>query len=141
VPVGSVTDLVGGSGVQQRQYSFANGELSSADFLKLMIQELVNQDPLEPMKNEDLLAQVSQIKNMETLSKLDATMTEMIFQQRLASAGAMLGTYVKGISTAGQNVSGYVIKVTASNVNGVTLVTHAGDQIPVDKVTEIQGVI
>lgn len=124
-------------GTQVTQHTFANSQLSSADFLKLMIQELVNQDPLDPLKNEDLLAQVSQIKNMETLSNLDKTMTGLTYQQKLATAGALLGTMVKGISTAGANVSGLVTKVTASTVNGVKLVTSQGYEIPVDKVTEI----
>jgi flagellar basal-body rod modification protein FlgD len=116
---------------------FDNAQLTSGDFLKLMIQELVNQDPLNPLKNEDLLAQISQIKNMETLSKLDQTMTGMRFQQGLATAGALLGTSVKGVSTAGANVSGLIVKVTASNANGVNLVTSEGYEIPVNKVTEI----
>lgn len=129
------------SDVQVTQHVFENSQLTGTDFLKLMIQELVNQDPLNPLKNEDLLAQVSQIKNMETLSKLDQTMTGMTFQQGLATAGALLGSWVKGVSTAGANVSGEVVKVTASSANGVTLVTSGGYEIPVGKVTEIREVV
>jgi flagellar basal-body rod modification protein FlgD len=119
---------------------FANSQLGGEDFLKLMIQELVNQDPLNPMSNEQLLTQVSNIKNMETLSNLDQTMTNMTFQGEIATAGSLIGKAIKGISTAGENASGIVAKVTASNANGVTLITSTGVEIPIDKVTEIQEV-
>lgn len=136
--VTSVTD-VGQSG--QTTHVFGNGQLQAEDFLKLMIEELVNQDPLNPMKNEDLLAQVSQIKNMETLSNLDQTMRKMTFQDGLSAAAALLGRLVNGISTAGENVSGLVAKVTASNARGVMLVTAEGIEIPVSQVTEVREVV
>lgn len=120
--------------------AFSNGQLESGDFLTLMIQSLVNQDPLDPVKNEELLAQVSQIKNMETLAKLDQTLGKMTFEQQLATAGSLIGCSVKGISTAGENAEGVVVKVAASNAKGVTLVTDLGQEIPVDKVTQIEEV-
>ena len=65
-----------------RSLSFDNAELTGEDFLRLMIEELVHQDPLDPIKNDQLLAQVSQMKNMETLSNLDKTLSGMIYQQK-----------------------------------------------------------
>ena len=123
-----------------RSYSFANGELENGDFLRLMIEELMNQDPLEPVKNQELLAQVSQIRNMETLSNLNETLSLMTRQQQLATAGALIGKQVSGVSTTGANVSGRITKVQASETYGVTLVTDSGASIAVDKVTSVEEV-
>lgn len=139
--VDAVGSTTAGTGTNSSQGVFGNSQMDGQDFLKLMIEELLNQDPLDPMKNQDLLAQVSQIRNMETLSKLDQTMMKMSFQNSLAGAGALLGRWVSGVSAANQNVSGLVVKVNASSTNGVTLVTNLGDQIPISKVTEIQEVV
>ncbi len=122
------------------QHVFENSQLDSMDFLQLMIQELVNQDPMEPMKNEDLLNQVSQIKNMETLTQLDKTLSGMTTQQKVATAGALIGKEVSGISSGLENVTGVVVKVTVSTTDGVTLVTDAGDKIGIDDVIEIREV-
>ena len=121
-----------------RAYSFGNAELGGADFLRLMIEELVNQDPLEPVKNQELLAQVSQIKNMETLANLDKTLSAMTYNQKVATAGALIGKVVSGISSAGANVSGEVVRVVAGGTSGVTVITAGGDQVSVDNITAIE---
>jgi len=121
-----------------RTFSFDNAELGGGDFLRLMIEELMHQDPLEPIKNQELLAQVSQIKNMETLSNLDETLSLMTWQQQMATASALIGRAVSGVSTGGANVSGVVAGVQSSSADGVTLITETGDSIYVNDVTTIQ---
>lgn len=121
-------------------HQFENSRLTGENFLMLMIEELLHQDPLEPMKNEELLSQIANIKNMETLANLDETMTGMTFQQQVATAGALIGKEVSGVSNTGANVTGVVVKVTASGTNGVAVVTEAGHVIAMDKVTMIQEV-
>jgi flagellar basal-body rod modification protein FlgD len=117
--------------------AFSNGALNAGDFLTLMIQELVNQDPLDPMKNQDLLNQVSQIKNMQTLSNLDTTLSGMTTQQGVATAGSLIGKQVSGVSTKDANVTGVVDRVTVGSKTGVTLITTAGDEISLSKVSAI----
>jgi len=119
------------------QDAFSNSDMNAGDFLTLMIQELVNQDPLDPMKSQDLLNQVSQIKNMQTLSSLDATMATMTTQQEVTTAGSLIGKQVSGVSKKDKDVTGVVEKVTVGSKTGVTLVTAAGDEISLDKVTAI----
>lgn len=140
----SITNVGGATEAQaSRQFQFSNSELGSSDFLRLMIEELVNQDPLNPVKNEALLAQVSSIKNMETLSKLDSTMGDFTMRQQVTSAGYLIGREVVGVSTANENVTGVVAKVrvsTQDDVTTVTLVTDEGVEINVNNVTEIREV-
>jgi len=140
VEVTSSTNAASGAGATDRQYSFSNSQLLPDDFMRLMIEELVNQDPLDPVKNESLLAQVSQIKNMETLSNLDKSIGQMTLQQKVLSAGGLIGRQVSGVSTDNANVTGIVVKANISSKNGVTLVTSAGDEINLDDVTAIQEV-
>jgi flagellar basal-body rod modification protein FlgD len=126
-----------------RQFQFSNGELGSGDFLRLMIEELVNQDPLNPVKNEELLAQVSSIKNMETLSRLDKTMGEFTVRQQVTGAGYLIGREVTGVSTANENVTGVVARVrvtTQDDVTTVKLVTTEGVEINLSNVIEIREV-
>ena len=48
------------------QIKSKNFELKTEDFIKMMITQLQNQDPLEPAKNEELLAQMSQIGQLQS---------------------------------------------------------------------------
>ncbi|MHC4711940.1 MAG: flagellar hook capping FlgD N-terminal domain-containing protein [Planctomycetota bacterium] len=121
-----------------REFAFGNSELNTGDFLKLMIEELINQDPLDPVKNQELLEQVSNIRNMETLSNLDETLAGMTFNQQVTTGAALIGKTVTGVSTGGGYVTGRVSSVIAGQSTGVLLVTVAGDEISVDMVTAIE---
>jgi flagellar basal-body rod modification protein FlgD len=46
------------------------------DFLKLMIQELKNQDPMNPMDGTQYASQLAQFSSLEQLSNLNDTMTQ-----------------------------------------------------------------
>ncbi|MDP8237825.1 MAG: flagellar hook capping FlgD N-terminal domain-containing protein [Candidatus Hatepunaea meridiana] len=45
--------------------------MEKADFMKLLIAQLCNQDPLAPMENQDFAAQLAQFSSLEQLSSID----------------------------------------------------------------------
>ena len=52
--------------------------LDGDEFMNLMITELQNQDPLEPAKNDELLRQISTIREMELNSTLTNSLTTLV---------------------------------------------------------------
>ena len=74
--------------------SNAASALSGEDFFKLLIAELTNQDPLEPTSNQDLLNQISSIRDIELSTSLSESLTSLTEQQRFASAGSLIGQFV-----------------------------------------------
>ena len=72
--------------------------LSSDDFLKIMITELTNQDPLEPMQNQDLLNQMSTIQQMQSSQEMTRSFNELmsnfdslLTRQAMGAATEMIG--------------------------------------------------
>ncbi|MDS1029530.1 flagellar hook capping FlgD N-terminal domain-containing protein [Bacillota bacterium LX-D] len=51
--------------------SKSNSSTSKQDFLMLLVTELQNQDPLEPMDNKDMMAQVAQFSTLEEIQNLN----------------------------------------------------------------------
>ena len=100
-------------------------ELDIDDFLKLMISELRNQDPLNPMDNKDMLAQISQIRAIGSNDKLTATLDTVLRGQNFSSATSMIGKKVTGLDITGSEVTGVVDRVTVAD--GVNTL-HVGEK-------------
>src|SRR5690242_13762925 len=70
--------------------------LKAEDFIKMMITQLQNQDPLQPAKNEELLAQMSQIGQLQTSTQLQDSLKSMSLQNQIGSASSLIGKEVQG---------------------------------------------
>jgi flagellar basal-body rod modification protein FlgD len=73
--------------------------LDVSQFLDLLIAQLANQDPLAPLENDQILAQVSQLRNIESSNKLVATLDQFLLIQQLSGASSLIGKQVEAIST------------------------------------------
>ena len=63
------------------------GSLGQADFLRLLTTQLQFQDPLEPVKNEAMLAQMAQFSSLAANTETAATLTQISKQlDRLIAA-------------------------------------------------------
>lgn len=81
-------------------------------FLQLMIAELQNQDPLNPMDNSELIQQVNQIRQIGSTNQLVDTLQDVQIGQQLATASAMIGKRIEALTDDGKNLSGVVDRVT-----------------------------
>lgn len=88
-------------------------ELDLNAFLSMMIAELQNQDPMNPMDNAQLLQQVSQIREIESNMRLTTTLESLGRAQNLASGAALIGKQIRGLNADGNEIAGVVQKVSA----------------------------
>jgi flagellar basal-body rod modification protein FlgD len=72
--IDSVTNLINNSTVKST--STSKSTLGKDDFFKLMIAQLKNQDPLNPMDGTQYAAQLAQFSQLEQLTNLNDTMQE-----------------------------------------------------------------
>ena len=70
--------------------------LGADDFLKLLITQLSNQNPLEPTSSEELLQQIASIRDIELSTTLTESLKSLTEQQRYGSAAGLIGNYVVG---------------------------------------------
>lgn len=101
------------------------------EFLQLMIAELQNQDPLNPMDNSQLLDQISQIRDIGATELLTNTLTAVQTGQNLATASGLIGQEVVALSDALEEIRGVVDRVSVEVDSGDetkrTLRVHVGE--------------
>lgn len=90
-------------------------DLDLDDFLNLMIAELQNQDPLNPMENDELIAQISQIRAVGATDKLTQTLDAVLLGQNISSATSLIGAQITGLSDDSQRVNGIVDRISVAS--------------------------
>jgi flagellar basal-body rod modification protein FlgD len=90
-------------------------DLDLDDFLNLMIAELQNQDPLNPLENDELIAQISQIREVGATDRLTETLDAVLLGQNIASATNLIGAEIDALSDDFQRVQGVVGRVSVAD--------------------------
>lgn len=79
-------------------------------FLKLLVAQMQNQDPTQPMDSTEFVAQLASFSSVEQSVKMNAKLDALITSIALNQADALIGKY---ISNFDGTVSGKVISVQA----------------------------
>lgn len=93
----------------------AGGAMGKEEFLKLLIAQLKNQDPMNPMENQEFAAQLAQFSSLEQLININDTL-----QQQVAGS---------------QGIAHLLNVTTATSVIGRTVLAH-GDWVHVPQAGE-----
>ena len=97
--------------------------LGKQDFLKLLMAQLQNQDPMKPMDDTQMIAQMAQFSALEATQQLQATIQQNNNVQTIFQAGALIGKYVQANQTDGTAVTGAVTGVDFTSTNGAVAPT------------------
>lgn len=127
----SATNSSGGNTVKSTKF-----DLKAEDFIKMMVTQLQNQDPMEPAKNEQLLAQMSQIGQLQTSTLMQQSLASMTLQNQIGSAGNLIGKSIEGLDDENKSVNGIVNSVRVES-DKIYLELDNGKRLAMDRVTTI----
>ncbi len=71
------------------------GGLGESDFLSLLVAQLKNQDPLNPMSDTDFIAQLANFSSLQQMTSVNTNVSSLLQQQGISNATAMLGKQVQ----------------------------------------------
>jgi len=114
----------------------AFAELSSEEFVKIMVEELSNQDPFEPNDSAALLEQIGSIRGIEAQNKLETSLESLVLQSSVSQAGGLIGKSVQGLNTNNDVVSGVVTSLTIENGKPV-LKLDSGASLGFERLTDV----
>ena len=70
-------------------------QLGQNDFLRLLLTKLTSQDPLNPEKDSDFIAQMAQFSSLEQSKAMQKDMSALRLEQQLLQASALIGQTVQ----------------------------------------------
>ncbi len=133
---GAISGASGGASTAELVGENGFATLSSAEFIRIMTEELTHQDPLKPQDSAALLEQLSSLRDIESQMALQESLESLVLQNQLATAGNIIGKAVSGLDDSNAMISGVVeaIRVVEEEV-WVRL--ESGQQLKMNNVVQV----
>jgi flagellar basal-body rod modification protein FlgD len=96
-------------------------------FLKLLVAELKNQDPTEPMDATQYMAQLASFSNVEQNIQTNNKLDDILQTSYLQQAGSIIG---RTLTTPDGELTGEIEEVRVFD-DGIVAVLESGDQVVV----------
>lgn len=64
------------------------------NYLNLLVTQLQNQNPLEPMSNDQMASQLAQLSSLEQLEQINTTFSQVLLGQQANEAASLIGKQV-----------------------------------------------
>jgi flagellar basal-body rod modification protein FlgD len=103
--------------------------------MKMLIAELQNQDPTQPMSNEDLLGQLATMSQLQSTTDLDTALQSNTTNQQLSIGASFIGKSITGTDDSGNPVSGVVDQTFLQS--GKAYVGVGSSQVQLTNVTNV----
>jgi flagellar hook assembly protein FlgD len=91
---------------------------------------------MEPAKNDQLLAQMSQIGQLQSATSLQESLKGLVTQNQIGAAAGLIGKTVQGLDDNDDPVTGTVTSVSVGK-DSVDLELDNGTKLPLTRVTTI----
>lgn len=113
----------------------SNGDLDKQQFLDLLVAQLRNQDPSNPMDSSQIMTQTTQLSMMEAIEEVATTSRESFALQMRMSAADLVGRQVTWTDADGAKQTGVVTSV--SFAAAVPVVKIGDTEVPLDSVSSV----
>lgn len=136
----SITGVTGSTSQTATTHRAANGTLGKNDFLKILVAQLQNQDPSNPMEDTQFIAQMAQFSSLEQMQNVNKTSS---LQQAMMSIGSDVKAKVVDGKGGQELVFGRITAVQQTGDN-IYLTLDNGRQIKdsdVDSLMNSEGML
>jgi flagellar basal-body rod modification protein FlgD len=110
------------------------------DFMTLLLAQLKNQDPLEPMDSTAMMSQLAQLNSLNALLAIQSSLDELNKSQSMSYASSLLGKTITAIPDVNDTSSAITGVVTSMlTENGKTTVQVDGNDIDISSIVAVEA--
>lgn len=111
--------------------------LGMQQFFQLLVAQLQNQDPLQPMDNTQFITQMAQFSSLESLQSIQSSLESEAGGQLLGEAMSLIGKQVTAQTSSGTPITGVVSGV---QIQGNDVLLQVGNTtVGLPDIQEIQA--
>ena len=112
------------------------------DYMTLLVTQLQNQNPLEPLDNNEMASQLAQFSQLQQLESMNTSFSEVLTDIQRAYASSLIG---KEISFLGDDGSGVgeamtgIVQQVYNKVDGETVVVTDGYIVGLNDIISVKA--
>src|SRR5689334_22920574 len=128
--VTSATDSTSKSSSSTSPNPTASNSVDYNTFLQLLVAEMKNQDPTNPMDTSQYMSQFAQLSTVEQAMQTNSKLDALLSSQSLSQANGLIGKTVSFTDATGASFSGKVVSVSI-NADGSIATLENGTKVAV----------
>lgn len=128
--VTSATDSNSSSSTSSTSSTSSSNSVDYNTFLQLLIAEMKNQDPTNPMDTSQYMSQFAQLSTVEQAMQTNSKLDALLSSQSLSQANGLIGKTVSFTDATGESFSGKVVSVSI-NADGSIATLENGTKVAV----------
>jgi len=140
----SSSNATSNSGLASKATAGLGQDLGGKEFMQLLVAQLRAQDPLDPVKNENFIAQLAQLSTVDEIQKLNSSFNDLLSLQQLTQGSSLIGRSVV-YETPSTSKDGVPTKTTAT-IQGLDIkdgkvqLKADGKSVPLSQVRSVLSV-
>lgn len=128
--VTSATDSTSTSSSTSSTTTTASNSVDYNTFLQLLVAEMKNQDPTNPMDKSQYMSQFAQLSTVEQAMQTNTKLDSLLSSQSLSQADGLIGKTVSFTDSTGASFSGKVVSISI-NSDGSIATLENGTKVAV----------
>lgn len=111
------------------------------DYMTLLVTQLQNQNPLEPMDNSEMSAQLTQLSSLQQLENMNNNFEAVLGNAELQYANSLLGkeAFFTGIDATGaEGLFGGTVEQVLKQDDGSIIVSIDGTAVSLDDIISVR---
>ena len=105
-------------------------------FMQLLLAQMQNQDPLDPVQDKDFMTEMTQINSLMEMEQVSSNIQALTLSNQMIQAASLIGKDVSYAASDGSSMNGVVSGVTYA---GDQINLSVGDaQVPLKNLTGVQ---
>lgn len=109
-------------------------------YMKLLIAQMQNQNPLEPMSNTEMASQMAQFSQLEQLESMNTTFSSVLKSTQMNYANSLIGKRVVYADSNG-NYQGATVKAVGKDGDDILLRVGATDSTTNDAEVKLDDIL
>lgn len=115
-----------------------NAQIGYQEFFQLLVAQLQNQDPSQPMSSTDFINELAQLSSLSGIQQENTTLSSLQSQQMLTGGNSLIGQTISYTDPSTKSQTTGVVTSIGETTAGAGQVTVNSENVPISNVLNVQ---